>query len=152
LTYSEVLADIPDRAIQETANRYISGSVPGQNKTFCPSIAEFREAAERQVKLIEVRERPRLPAPAQPEHLRTELEPTKWRPRPADELARHVEQMAHFRRSMGIDPNAVEGPAHADLEAKYSKEALAGVPDNPNRSEVPGYERVGAAGHRVVRR
>lgn len=61
LTYEEDLQGISDQAICETAQRYRRNEIPEQNKTFAPSIAEFVDAARKQIEFIAIRERPRLP-------------------------------------------------------------------------------------------
>lgn len=62
-TYEAVLGDVSAAAITETAQRFVSGSINGQSKTFAPSVAEFVDAAKRQDEIIEIRNQPRLPAP-----------------------------------------------------------------------------------------
>lgn len=57
------MGDVSAAAITEAAQRFVSGSIDGQSKTFAPSVAEFVDAAKRQAEIIEMRDRPRLPAP-----------------------------------------------------------------------------------------
>jgi hypothetical protein len=57
------------------------------------------------------------------------------------ERERQAERMRQFHRSIGADPDSVEGNFMADMEAKYGADALASVPDNPRRFDVPGFSR-----------
>jgi hypothetical protein len=77
LTFEEDLKAISDLAIVETAQRFRRGEIPDQNKTFAPSIAEFKTAAENQMDLILLRSRPRLAPP--PERPRGPLAPFQIR-------------------------------------------------------------------------
>jgi hypothetical protein len=47
LTYEKGLGGVPDRAISETAIRFIRNEIPHQSPTFAPSVAEFVQAARR---------------------------------------------------------------------------------------------------------
>lgn len=47
LTYDEALTGLDDGAICATAAKFVRGEVPGQNKTFAPSVAEFRDEVRR---------------------------------------------------------------------------------------------------------
>jgi hypothetical protein len=60
--------DLQDKAVIETATRFIRGTVPNQNVTFAPSVAEFVRAARWQEEFISARDRPRLPASAPANH------------------------------------------------------------------------------------
>src|SRR6476659_7938415 len=62
-TWTETLADLPAQSIIETVQRFLTGKVNGSNPAFCPKLPEFCAEAERQAKYIELRSRPRLPAP-----------------------------------------------------------------------------------------
>lgn len=63
-TFSALLDDVADQAITETAKRFAAGDVPEQSMKFAPSAPEFVAAARRQEEIIEIRNRPKLPAPA----------------------------------------------------------------------------------------
>lgn len=62
-TYEAVLADATSQAVVEAALRFTSGDVKDQSKKFAPSVAEFVEEVRRRQEYIDVRNRPRLPAP-----------------------------------------------------------------------------------------
>jgi len=63
LTYEQALTGVGDAAVDEACRRFISGDVEGQSKTFAPSIAEFVTEARRRQEYIDLKARPRLPAP-----------------------------------------------------------------------------------------
>ena len=62
-TYEAVLQGISPQAVTEAAQRFTMGDVPGQSKTFAPSIAEFVTEARQRQEYIDLKARPRLPAP-----------------------------------------------------------------------------------------
>ena len=62
-TYEAVLQGISPQAVTEAAQRFTMGDVPGQSKTFAPSIAEFVAEARQRQEYIDLKARPRLPAP-----------------------------------------------------------------------------------------
>lgn len=49
------MKDIPAQAVIEAAERFTSGLVPNQNKTFAPSVAEFATEARRIADLLPYR-------------------------------------------------------------------------------------------------
>jgi hypothetical protein len=63
LTYEQALTGVGDAAVDQACRRFISGDVPGQSKTFAPSIAEFVTEARQRQEYIDLKARPRLPAP-----------------------------------------------------------------------------------------
>jgi phosphate/sulfate permease len=62
-TYEAVLRDASSQAITEAAQRFTTGKVQGQSKTFAPSVAEFIAEVERRQELIDIQAKPRLPPP-----------------------------------------------------------------------------------------
>lgn len=78
-TYSAVLRDINSQAIIEAAQRFVTGEVSGQSKTFSPSVAEFCTEARRMADLLPFRNRPALPAPAKTERHVTPTEGARMR-------------------------------------------------------------------------
>lgn len=62
-TYSAVLREASSLAITEAAQRFVTGEVRDQSRTFAPSVAEFCAEVRRRQEFIDVRNRPRLPAP-----------------------------------------------------------------------------------------
>lgn len=62
-TYEAVLRDASSPAVVEAAQRFTTGKVQGQSKTFAPSVAEFVAEVERRRELIDIKAKPRLPAP-----------------------------------------------------------------------------------------
>lgn len=62
-TYEAVLRDASSQAVTEAAQRFTTGKVSGQSKTFAPSVAEFVAEVERRQELIDIQAKPRLPAP-----------------------------------------------------------------------------------------
>jgi hypothetical protein len=63
LTLERLLAGLSDQAIVRAADRYAGGDVPGQSKTFAPSGPEFVDEVRRCQEVLEIKARPRLPAP-----------------------------------------------------------------------------------------
>lgn len=78
-TYSAVLRDVSSQAVTEAAQRFISGDVKDQSRTFAPSIAEFVQEARRIAELIPFRDRLGLPAPRRYEPHRFDDEKTRIR-------------------------------------------------------------------------
>lgn len=62
-TYRAVLADSTSQSIIDAAQRFTTGKVQGQSKTFAPSVAEFVAEVERRQEIIDIQAKPRLPAP-----------------------------------------------------------------------------------------
>lgn len=62
-TYEAVLASATPEAVVDAAQRFTVGDVPDQSRKFAPSIAEFMQEVRRQEEYLEIRARPRLPAP-----------------------------------------------------------------------------------------
>lgn len=62
-TLDKLLAGQTDQAIIEAAERFASGDVKEQSKKFAPSAPEFVEEVRRRQEYIDIRNRPRLPAP-----------------------------------------------------------------------------------------
>lgn len=71
-TYEAVLSGVTARAVIEAAQRFTSGEVRGQNRTFAPSVAEFVQEARRIAEILPYRGRQALPAPTGA---------SKWAPR-----------------------------------------------------------------------
>ncbi|MGN6772643.1 MAG: hypothetical protein ACTHJQ_22755 [Rhizobiaceae bacterium] len=67
------------QAVTEAAQRFISGDVKDQSRTFAPSIAEFVQEARRIAELIPFRDRLGLPAPRRYEPHRFDDEKTRIR-------------------------------------------------------------------------
>lgn len=82
-TYEQVLQGLSPQAVTEAAQRFTMGEVQGQSKTFAPSIAEFVQEAKRRQEYIDIKAKPRLPAPTAytgtPWHVRQEKARTKYR-------------------------------------------------------------------------
>jgi hypothetical protein len=57
------LVDSSSQSIIEAAQRFTTGKVQGQSKTFAPSVAEFVAEVERRQELIDIKAKPRLPPP-----------------------------------------------------------------------------------------
>jgi len=62
-TFSAVLGDVTPEAITEAAQRFVSGKVEGQSKTFAPAVAEFVAEARNRQEYHKLLMQPRLPAP-----------------------------------------------------------------------------------------
>jgi hypothetical protein len=63
-TYEAVLADVAPQAVIEAAQRFTTGAVDGQNRTFAPSVAEFVHEARRIAGILPHRGRKALPVPS----------------------------------------------------------------------------------------
>lgn len=63
LTYEQALIAVGEQAICEAAARFRDGDVVGQSKTFAPSVAEFVQEARSRQEYIDIKAKPRLPAP-----------------------------------------------------------------------------------------
>jgi hypothetical protein len=61
-TYKLALQDLSSQAVIEAAQRFTMGDVPGQSKTFAPSIAEFVAEARLRQEYIEINKRRSRPA------------------------------------------------------------------------------------------
>jgi hypothetical protein len=62
-TYKLALQDLSSQSVIEAAQRFTMGDVEGQSKTFAPSIAEFVTEARKRQEYIDLKAKPRLPAP-----------------------------------------------------------------------------------------
>jgi hypothetical protein len=62
-TYEAVLRDVSGQAVVEAAQRFVTGDVEGQSKTFAPSVPEFVAEARKRQEYLDLKARPRLPAP-----------------------------------------------------------------------------------------
>jgi hypothetical protein len=62
-TYEAVLRDVSGQAVVEAAQRFVTGDVEGQSKTFAPSVPEFVTEARKRQEYLDLKARPRLPAP-----------------------------------------------------------------------------------------
>lgn len=62
-TYEAALRGVSSRAVLEAAQRFTLGEVEGQSRTFAPSVAEFVQEARKRQEYLDLRNRPRLPAP-----------------------------------------------------------------------------------------
>lgn len=63
LTYDQALSGVSDRAVSEAAQRFRRGDVAGQSKTYPPSVPEFVAEARKHQEYLDIKARPRLPAP-----------------------------------------------------------------------------------------
>lgn len=54
---------LSSQAVIEAAQRFTMGEVQGQSKTFAPSVAEFVTEARQRQEYIDLKAKPRLPAP-----------------------------------------------------------------------------------------
>lgn len=57
-TYEAVLSGLSPQAVTEAAQRFTMGDVPGQSKTFAPSVAEFVAEARKRQEYIDMKARP----------------------------------------------------------------------------------------------
>lgn len=62
-TLGKLCAGLTDQAIIEAAGRFASGDVQDQSPKFAPSAPEFVAEARRRQEFIDIRSKPRLPAP-----------------------------------------------------------------------------------------
>jgi hypothetical protein len=62
-TFEMATSGLSSQAVIEAAQRFVLGDVQGQAKTFAPSVAEFVAEARRRQEYIDIKARPRLPAP-----------------------------------------------------------------------------------------
>lgn len=61
-----------------------------------------------------------------------------------EERQRQEERMVRFSRAIGADEQSQSASFEAEMQAKYGAEALASIPDNPKRLDVPGFGRLKA--------
>jgi len=78
-TYSAVLRDISSQAITETAQRFVTGDIAKQSKTFPPSVAEFVQEARLIEEILPYRGRQSLPPPNRDTYFRRDDKPTRIR-------------------------------------------------------------------------
>jgi len=76
------------------------------------------------------------------ERMEAERAPER-RPLTEAEKQRQHERMRRFNSAIGRDGEAEERDFMAEMEAKYGREALAAVPENARRFDVPGFRKVG---------
>lgn len=62
-TLAKLLNGLSDGAIISAAERFASGDVPNQSKTFAPAVPEFVAEVRNQAEVIAIRQRPRLSEP-----------------------------------------------------------------------------------------
>lgn len=112
-----------------------------QNKLghgFFPSPPELRglcdKAMEHHIAMRErIQRRERIAAERIPER----------RPLTEAEKERQRERMKRFYIAIGRDDAAEDRDFMAEMEAKYGRDALASIPDNPKRFDVPGFRKAG---------
>jgi hypothetical protein len=63
-TFEASLGSASSAAVIEAAQRFTAGDIPGQSRTFAPSVAEFTQEARKVEEAIQLRNRPRLPPPS----------------------------------------------------------------------------------------
>lgn len=123
-------ADVSNEAISEAAQRFTSGIVTGQHKTFAPSVAEFCIEARRMAELIPLRGRVSLPAP------------TRYQPQPVpNERARMRLKMPMytFATAMGrMDELAVANKA--GMNAMIALAMSWGIDTPPELLDIPDAE------------
>jgi hypothetical protein len=82
-TFEMATSGLSSQAVIEAAQRFTMGDVQGQSTTFAPSVAEFVEEARQRQEYMDLKARPRLPAPSAytgtPWHVRQEKARTKYR-------------------------------------------------------------------------
>lgn len=139
-TYEAALDGVSPQAIAETAQRYVRGDIPDQNKTFAPSVAEFVTAAKRQEEYISIRNRPRLPAPL----IRPQPKEPPRQERTPEEKARVQQIMQDFHDSCRQQELVRFEAERAEIRARYgmTPERLASIKDQPLPA---GMVQVGAA-------
>jgi hypothetical protein len=81
--YELAVQGLSSQAIIEACQRFISGFVEGQSMDFAPAAPRFAQEARRRQEYIDLKARPRLPAPQHytgtPWHIRQEKARTKFR-------------------------------------------------------------------------
>lgn len=86
-TYERALNSVSSQAIIDAAQRFTSGDVPGQNRSFAPSVAEFVQQARKQDEYLAAKDRPRVAYSHVVEHMPFMLRIEKKRAEYAD---RHI--------------------------------------------------------------
>lgn len=133
-----MLRDVSAAAVIEAAQRYTMGDVPGQNRTFAPSVAEFVQEARKVENIIPMRGRAALPAPGRN---------APHNPTPG-ERERVALKMALWKASFGtprIADLAMLCEQHADLEQFVGLGQTWGVPiPEAIWAQLEGGKRMGA--------
>jgi len=62
-TFEMATQGLSSQAVIEAAQRFVMGDVQGQSKTFAPTVAEFIQEARSRQEYIDIKAKPRLPAP-----------------------------------------------------------------------------------------
>jgi hypothetical protein len=123
-TYEAVLQGISPQAVTEAAQRFTMGDVPGQSKTFAPSIAEFVTEARRRQEYIDMKARPRLSAPpgysGTPWHIRQEKARTKYQECP---IIKENVSYDEFRKMSASGEVPVGGAWIASIQTVYGPPA-----------------------------
>lgn len=123
-TYEAVLADVTPQAVIEAAQRFTTGAVHGQNRTFAPSVAEFVHEARRIASVLPHRGKKALPAPSR--LLRGEPGP--------DERARMCLKLPLLQAAIRN--------GRADLLAEAERNGLAQLVALAERWQVPVSEKI----------
>jgi hypothetical protein len=112
-TYEAVLQDLSPQAVTEAAQRFTMGDVPGQSKTFAPSIAEFVAEARQRQEYIDIKARPRLPAPRYfpgplaPFQVRQEKRRAEYAGRPVIEANAPLDRFIAMSRAKQLPTDAI---------------------------------------------
>lgn len=97
---------------------------------FLPSPPELRGQCDKAMEVFEERARRQRRLERENEEFNRQFgKPSP--PLTEDERHRQRERMARFYRSIGKDEEGDEASFRERMEAKYGREALAAVPDNP---------------------
>jgi len=112
-TYEAVLKDISSQAVIEAAQRFTMGEVHGQSKTFAPSVAEFVTEARQRQEYIDLKAKPRLPAPRYspgslaPFQVRQEKRRAEYADRPVIEANVPLDRFVALSRAKQLPTDAI---------------------------------------------
>lgn len=112
-TYEMALRGLSSQAIIEAAQRFTMGEVQGQSKTFAPSVAEFVTEARQRQEYIDLKAKPRLPAPRYfpgplaPFQVRQEKRRAQYADRPVIEANVPLDRFIAMSRAKQLPADAI---------------------------------------------
>lgn len=112
-TYEQVLQGLSTQAVTEAARMFTMGDVQGQSRTFAPSVAEFVTEARQRQEYIDLKAKPRLPAPRYfpgplaPFQVRQEKRRAEYADRPVIEANVPLDRFVALSRAKQLPTDAI---------------------------------------------
>lgn len=132
-TYAIIMEGMTAYGLERAVRAALHGK---HGSKFYPNPPEFRELYDKAMKHhVDMRDRIH-----RQERWRRER-PPELPARSEAEKQRQRDRMTRYYRGSGYDTQGDEADFRSRMEAKYGKELLDSIPDNPNPSAVAGFER-----------